>query len=333
MKKATKKLTQALLATALLAGIAAPSAGAAPTFKDVPKTNVHYDDIYNLTDREVLTGYPDGTYKPAENLTRAEAAAILTKALDLDTSYASNPRFKDVKKTAWYYDEIAILTEMGILNGYGDGRFGPNDKLTRAQMASILTNAYSLLTFGGETPFTDVDPFDWFGDAVHALYYFDVTKGVSETKFAPKDFVRRDAMASFVVRAESISEEQKAEAFIDLFVDFINESPKGLFTTSLNKTDNIITVAVTNSDKTVRELIRTEIFLMVPYALFFDAHIVGQEQELNLLDQYELKDQFLEAMEVTEATPLNDLVGKSVSVEMTDMTDKKFTYTYQFVAK
>lgn len=334
MKKSTKKLTQALLATALLAGIAAPSAGAASvTFKDVPKSNVHFDDIYNLTDRGVLTGYKDGTYKPTGHLTRAEAAVILTRALDLDTEDPFAPGFKDVKKGAWYYDSVATLADYGIINGFEDGTFRPQDKLTRSQMAMILTEAYSLYTLGGKTPFKDVPEDVWFSDAVHALHYFEVTNGVTPTSFAPKSFVRRDAIASFVVRSEEVPEEMKMEVLIDFITEIYNDEANGMFMADLNKADNVLALEIAYPEEAVRVLVRSDAFLLLPYFAFYSATIEGSTLDLTMADEDEINDEFLRVLGVTETSALSTIVGKSVTVTFEDYQGNFFDYTFTFTAK
>ena len=145
MKAIIKKAAGLALATAVLTTGLVPNASAqALSFTDVPKTNVHYDNIYNLANRDILSGYPDGTYQPAKNLTRAEAAVILVKALGLETDDYRRSAFPDVKQGAWYMDDINALVREEIILGYENGNFGPNDKLTRAQMATILAKAYEL---------------------------------------------------------------------------------------------------------------------------------------------------------------------------------------------
>lgn len=335
MRTSTKKLTQALLVTTLLTAGVAPSIGAAPSiaFKDVPKTNVHHEDIYNLANRGVLTGYKDGTYKPAGHLTRAEAAAILTRALEIETTDVVNPGFKDVKKDDWFYDEVAALAEYEIFTGFPDGTFKPNEKLTRAQMAKILTESYELYTVGGETPFRDVPQDKWFAEYVHGLHYFGVTNGVTATTYEPNSFVRRDAIASFVVRSEEVPEEMKVEVIVELFTELFNEESTGLLSANLDTNKNVITIAVQNSDRTVRDLVRSDAFLLLPYFAFYSAYIGDSFVDLSMADDYEVNDEFLSALGVTESTPLNEVIGKSVTITLEDYSGNTFDYTYKFTAK
>lgn len=93
----------------------------------------------------VLEGYADGTFKPTQTLTRAEGAAIaarmlLGKADAAKLTTVVNP-FNDVKATDWCAGYIAYCVSQGIINGYGNGNFGPNDTLTVAQFGKMMLTA------------------------------------------------------------------------------------------------------------------------------------------------------------------------------------------------
>lgn len=113
-------------------------------FPDVPSEKHFAEAVNELAERNIIGGYPDGTFKPGNFITRGQAAAIIAKMTKLDTSTVKNPEFKDVTTANGYYKAIAALAEKDVINGYGDGCFGPNDFITRAQMASILIKAFEL---------------------------------------------------------------------------------------------------------------------------------------------------------------------------------------------
>lgn len=206
MKKQTKKnLFNVAIAGAVVASsvaaIAPVNAQAATNFKDLQPSHMHYADIMNLVEREVLTGYPDGTFKADQSLTRAEAAIIIARILGLDTKNVTDPGFKDVPKTKSYYGAVAALAERDIILGYGDGTYGVNKELTRGEMAIILQRAFGLK---GTTalPFTDAKG-TFFEPYVANLLANDVTKGISATEFGVNNPVTRGQISTFVVRAEA----------------------------------------------------------------------------------------------------------------------------------
>ena len=153
------KLT-AVLTALLLIFVATPLQGKAATqFSDVPSSKHFAEAVYDLAERNIIGGYPDGTFKPGNSITRGQAAAIIAKMIKLDTSNVKNPGFKDVSTANGYYKAIAAMAEKGIISGYGDGRYGPNDPIKRGQMASILVKAFDLPRYNFEShksPFEDV---------------------------------------------------------------------------------------------------------------------------------------------------------------------------------
>lgn len=108
--------------------------------------------IRSLADQGVIGGFPDGTFRPNDQLTRAQFAAIVTKGFGLDTNVAA-PRFSDAIPT-WAAPAIGAAAAAGFISGFPDGTFRPNDVLTRAQAITVLTKA---ATSGFVDP-SQVDP-------------------------------------------------------------------------------------------------------------------------------------------------------------------------------
>ncbi|WP_102273416.1 S-layer homology domain-containing protein [Cytobacillus massiliigabonensis] len=209
MSKENKNFNK-IMATAITASVAtsaivvlAPSAdAAAANFKDVQSNEYFYEAVNSLHMRDIIKGYDDGTFRPYERLTRAQAAKIIALALDLDTSNIKDPGFKDVPKGDFAYKYICSLADKGIIAGYGD-EFKPNDPLTRAQMAKIISLAYNFQNNdSNQLPFTDVKQGDWSADYIGALFKNEITTGTTPTTFSPNKHVTRGQIASFVYRSE-----------------------------------------------------------------------------------------------------------------------------------
>ena len=109
-----------------------------------------------------------------------------------------NP-YDDVKDGSWYYDYVKTVTEAGLMNGQGSG-FGPDGKLTRAMMVTILYRMSGSPEVTGENPFTDVPAGTWYSDAVLWAYDKGIVKGTSETTFAPTADITRQDMATIIAR-------------------------------------------------------------------------------------------------------------------------------------
>jgi peptidoglycan/xylan/chitin deacetylase (PgdA/CDA1 family) len=110
-----------------------------PAYPDVADASVHAGAVAAVTDAGLADGYEDGTYRPAASVTRAQMAAFLARAYDLDAD--GPPPFGDVADDAVHAEAIAAVTEAGMAEGRGDGTFRPTESVTRAQMASFLDRA------------------------------------------------------------------------------------------------------------------------------------------------------------------------------------------------
>ncbi|MGG0670704.1 S-layer homology domain-containing protein [Sporosarcina koreensis] len=179
------------------------------SFTDVPAAKPYANAVYELAERNIIGGYEDGTFKPAASITRGQAAAIIAKLRNLDTKNVKDPGFKDVSQSQWNYGAIAALANAGVINGYGDGRFGPNDSITRGQMASILVKAFGLPPYpysSSENPFTDTQRLASHQTTINILYKMGITSGTSPTTFSPNAPISRAQAAVLIVKTEKVKE-------------------------------------------------------------------------------------------------------------------------------
>ncbi len=171
------------LALAALVGLgAATPVRAAAQLKDVEFCWAQ-DAIASLVDEGIIAGYPDGTFKPENPVTRAEFAKMMARAFAIRPT--GEPRFRDIKSN-WGKAYITALTEAGIVSGYPDGTFKPDRHITRAEMVTMLVRAVKLADKMDslEQPmpsFEDVGPGHWAFRAVetaHSLGILPVHFGV-----------------------------------------------------------------------------------------------------------------------------------------------------------
>ncbi|MGE6514785.1 amidase family protein [Lysinibacillus sphaericus] len=172
-----------------------------PNFKDVSS---YVDEIKYLTDKGIVKGYPDGTFKPNNPITRLQAIQLILKEKGIvDFSDVTNPGFVDVSPSDYGYREIAKAAELGIVNGkvnaQGKRYFDPNGKLIRSQGAAILVLAYDLKgTY--PTDFKDVPKGNWAHDYISALVANNITNGYSNGEFKPNINISRQHFAAFMAR-------------------------------------------------------------------------------------------------------------------------------------
>ncbi|MEK4698144.1 S-layer homology domain-containing protein [Solibacillus sp. FSL R7-0668] len=204
--KKAQKLSKATVATVLAASgviVAMPQSSSASTFSDVSQYSDYYEPIVDLVNRKIVSGYPDGTFRPNKSITREEAAKMLARTIDVNITNPANPGFKDVRTSDPNYRYIAALASEGIINGYPDGKFHPKEPITRAQMAKILSLGFKLgISTKLNHGFKDVPSNNPNAYFIQTLYDLNITKGVTAIKFDPFNTVTRAQMATFIWRAE-----------------------------------------------------------------------------------------------------------------------------------
>ncbi|PGY90747.1 cell surface protein [Bacillus cereus] len=180
-------------------------------YNDVPANHWSTKAIYDLTNRKVVQGYGNNVFGFGDNVTRGQVARMIytyLKPADADTSF-KNP-FTDIKGHL-FEKEILALAKAGLVNGFGDGKYGPDDILTREQMAKVLTNAFKFKATK-TTKFADVDKNSWAYGAISALEENGVTIGTGDNMYSPKMFVTREAYSQFLYNSINVIEKvQKPE--------------------------------------------------------------------------------------------------------------------------
>ncbi|MBI5414935.1 S-layer homology domain-containing protein, partial [Candidatus Peregrinibacteria bacterium] len=108
-----------------------------PPFDDIPSRHWAIPYISEAMRRKIVKGYEDGTFRPDANVTRAEAVKILLVAARIDVISISSNYFRDVGKNDWFRTFVNFAYFQGIIKGYRDGKFHPNQPITRAEAAKI----------------------------------------------------------------------------------------------------------------------------------------------------------------------------------------------------
>lgn len=208
------KLNKAVVATVLAGSGVTVTAPVLPTkastqFNDLNPNADYYQPVIELVSRGYISGYTDGTFRPNKAITRGEAAKMLAMALNLNVTNPSNPGFRDVPDDHDFYKYIAALANEGIISGYNDKTFRPNESINRNQMAKILTLGYKFQISNKQTHgFADVSESNANRYFIQTLYDLGITKGTTGNTFSPFGSVTRGQMATFVLRAENTSAEK-----------------------------------------------------------------------------------------------------------------------------
>lgn len=111
------------------------------TFQDVPPEYKFYDEIMSLEALKVVSGYGDSTFRPEESMTRGEAVKTLVLAFDIPTGASSVAHFSDVPPNAPFFAYVEAAYKKGLVGGYKDGTFKPEQAITRGALVKIVVQA------------------------------------------------------------------------------------------------------------------------------------------------------------------------------------------------
>ncbi|WMW40654.1 S-layer homology domain-containing protein [Bacillus cereus] len=197
-----------LIATGILAGaiLSYSSNILADThkFPDVPTwadKSVNY-----LVDKQVLNGYPDGTFGSNDSLDRASATKIMTKVLGIQIDPTAKPSFTD-SQNHWATPYIAAAEKAGIVKGEGNGIFNPSGKVTRAAMATMLVNAYKLQStpnHNDQVRFEDLKG-HWGEKYANILIDLKISNG-TENGWQPNRFITRAEAAQLTAKTDMLQQ-------------------------------------------------------------------------------------------------------------------------------
>ena len=143
-----------------------------------------------------LSGYPDGTFGPDRNMTRAEVAQMFYALLN-DQNVPATVSFSDVPDGAWYADAVETLASLGMFTGYPDGTFHPNSTITRAEFAAAALS-FADMAPSARCSFPDVSAQDWFYPYVASAAEYGWIGGYPDGTFRPSGSITRAEVAVIV---------------------------------------------------------------------------------------------------------------------------------------
>ena len=176
--------------------------------------------IKQWQDKGLISGYEDGTFKPNNNITRAEFVLILNNAMGFEKK--GTVSFKDVKDNDWFKNAVAIAVGEGYTSGYQDGTFKPNATITRAEAAVMIAKAAGLENNEAETfKFSDNGSIPaWACGSVGAVVKAGYMSGYPDGTFgAIKSITRAEAVSSLNRMLLDAEENQEVEESKDVIVD------------------------------------------------------------------------------------------------------------------
>lgn len=177
------------------------------SFKDVKAKNWFYSSVRAVWEEGIMKGMSESTFAPNEKMTRAELVTILYRLADVQgEGYADSITFKDVKKTAWYADYLGWAVKEGLVNGYWDNTFRPNDPVLRQELAKLFSAFidYAGYEISGNAlidSFTDAAKHpEWAKAYIEDLRVLGLIGGDNAGKFNPMSTATRAEVATIITR-------------------------------------------------------------------------------------------------------------------------------------
>ena len=182
-------------------------------FTDLDKSSWYHDGVHWALENSVMNGVGNNKFDPNGTTSRAMIVTMLYRMEGEPEITAENP-FNDVRADTWYTDAVIWAAENEIVNGYGGGKFGPEDDLTREQLVTILqryANYKGIDTSEGEMkPLKDFDDTRYISDwAVKAFRWAvdaGIINGTGNGKISPKTDASRAQVATMLMRYDSITQ-------------------------------------------------------------------------------------------------------------------------------
>jgi uncharacterized surface protein with fasciclin (FAS1) repeats len=182
------------------------------TFPDVPnepEAYTFYDQIMTLSNDGIVNGYEDGYFRPMFPLTRAHMAKFVRRTFFGYSADTSCEAFPDVGTDNPFYTEITTLKCKGIVGGFEDGTYKPDQNVTRGEAMKFVVEAMRSATgdenylayTGSEEPFSDVPTDYTFYEVIMAAQTNGIVSGYEDETFLPGSFTTRGAMSKMVANA------------------------------------------------------------------------------------------------------------------------------------
>ena len=193
-----------LLITTLLIPITPVShAAGISSFSDISSKHWAQKEIERLQENNLIGGYSDGTFRPNNPITRAEAVKIIvqTNNIDIEQEATAKSSHSDVPTSYWAFPYIEAAEKHGLITGYADGSFRPVATLTRADSAVLIARAFELSAPSTTaTQPNDVSSDHWAASSIDTLISNGVAVGDRDGNFQPSKMVSRSEFAALLAR-------------------------------------------------------------------------------------------------------------------------------------
>lgn len=161
--------------------------------------------ILAISDKGWMIGTRDYYFEPNSPLTRAQAATLLVRILELENNSINTPYFSDVSNKHWAKKDIEIVANHGLMNGKGGFVFAPDEYMTREEIATLFSRLLKISpTYNGYNPFKDVDSNKWSYPYIISMTEKEIFEGFEDNTFRPTANITRAQMATLLDRIKDM---------------------------------------------------------------------------------------------------------------------------------
>lgn len=173
-------------------------------FTDIEENRSSFETIQEFSDRGLTKGYPDGSFRPDQVVSRAEFVAFVNRTFNFEASETA-VEFVDINGAEWFFEDLQIAVSQGYIEGYPDGTFRPDKSVTRQEVAVILQRIlkYELIAFSSTEEWME----PWAKESIQIM----MSNGVivsRENGFEGNHGMTREEMAVSLISALHIEESQ-----------------------------------------------------------------------------------------------------------------------------
>ncbi len=183
--------------------ILAPQSSFAASPSDI-ESHWAKNQIQGWLDKGIVSGYPDGTFKPDATISRAEFMSIVNNAFGYTAEMPT--QFSDVKTDAWYFDVLTKAAAAKYISGYADGTMKPDRPISREEAAVIIANISKLqANKDGISKLSDIASIKWSDGSVGAVATACLMTGYPDGSFKPQGIILRGEAVAALEKARSFS--------------------------------------------------------------------------------------------------------------------------------
>lgn len=187
-------------------------------FVDIGTAHPHFNAISFLKNEGIIQGYPDGSFKPENDVSRVEVMKFILEGIGADIEKAQNLTFKDTDTKEWYADYLYTAKNLGIVQGYSDGTFKPTNSVNKAEFLKMLIKAADIdidPVIQDDFKVKNVDKADWFAKYVQFAVNANIID-VEDNTFNPAEEIKREEVAEAIYRIKVLQETGASKFSADL---------------------------------------------------------------------------------------------------------------------